>query len=63
MVGLYGLSQAYWMPSILRELHSIEIVADSFVYALVVAWLFFPRTRMVATSSVTHAPVGSASAA
>jgi len=63
LVGLYGLSQAYWMPSILRELHSIEIVADSFVYALVVAWLFFPRTRMVATSSVTHAPVGSASAA
>jgi len=45
MVGLYGLSQAYWMPSIMRVLHSVEITADSFAYAFVLTWLFFPRTH------------------
>lgn len=52
MVGLYGLSQATFLPTVLRVLHSLEITADSFVYALVLAWLFLPRERVVVTSSV-----------
>ena len=52
MVGLYGLSQASFMPPVLRVLHSLEIAADSFVYALILVWLFFPRERMGATSTV-----------
>jgi hypothetical protein len=39
-VGLYALLQAAWMPMILRVLHSIEITADSFVYALVLVLVF-----------------------
>jgi hypothetical protein len=41
--GLYGLLQAYWFPPVLRIAHSLEITADSFVYALVIAILFRPR--------------------
>ncbi len=51
MVGLYGLAQADSMPPVLRVTHSLEIAADSFVYALVLACLFFPRERVPATSS------------
>jgi hypothetical protein len=40
--GLYGLLQAYWFPPVLRVAHSLEITADSFVYALVVVMLLKP---------------------
>jgi hypothetical protein len=50
MVGLYGLSMASWMPTVLRVTHSVEITADSFAYALVLAFLFFPRKRAAASS-------------
>jgi hypothetical protein len=59
MVGLYGLSQASFMPPVLRVLHSLEIAADSFVYALVLVWLFFPRERMGAGSTVLGTTVSS----
>src|SRR6266550_3338577 len=59
MVGLYGLSQASFMPPVLRVLHSLEIAADSFVYALVLVWLFFPRERTGATSTVLGTAVSS----
>jgi hypothetical protein len=52
MVGLYGLSQASFMPPVLRVLHSLEIAADSFVYALILVWLFFPRERIGTASTV-----------
>jgi hypothetical protein len=52
MVGLYGLSQATFMPPVLRVLHSLEIAADSFVYALILVWLFFPRERIGTASTV-----------
>lgn len=39
-VGVYSLAQAYWFPSVLRVAHSIEITADSFAYATVLAILF-----------------------
>ena len=63
MVGLYGLSQASFMPPVLRVLHSLEIAADSFVYALVLGWLFFPRERMRAASTVLGTTVSSTSSA
>jgi len=62
MVGLYGLSQAYWMPAIMRVLHSVEIIFDSFAYALVLTWLFFPRTE-TADARLTPAHVTSATPA
>jgi hypothetical protein len=52
MVGLYGLAAAYWLPPILRVLHSLEITADSFAYAFVLVSLFVPRTRTAAVTSV-----------
>jgi hypothetical protein len=63
MVGLYGLSQANFMPPVLRVLHSFEIAADSFVYALVLVWLFFPRERIGAASTVLGTTVSSTSSA
>jgi len=59
MVGLYGLSQANFMPPTLRVIHSLEITADSFVYALVLAWLFFPPERIGAASTVQGTTVSS----
>jgi hypothetical protein len=58
MVGLYGLSQAYFMPSVLRVAHSLEIIADSFAYAFVLGWLFFPVTRTAAARE-TPVPISS----
>lgn len=43
MVGLYGLVGAYFLPTVLRVAHSLEITADSFVYALVLVMLFKRR--------------------
>jgi hypothetical protein len=63
MVGLYGLSQASFMPPVLRVLHSLEIAADSFVYALILVWLFFPRERIGAAATVLGTTVLSTSSA
>ena len=63
MVGLYGLSQAYWMPPIMRILHSIEITFDSFAYALVLTWLFFPKAQAAGSTGLTSVHVTSTSAA
>jgi len=59
MVGLYGLSQASFMPPVLRVLHSLEITADSFVYVLILVYLFFPRERIGAASTVLGTTVSS----
>lgn len=40
MVGVVGLLQASWFPTVLRVTHSIEITADSFAYAAVLVLLF-----------------------
>jgi hypothetical protein len=42
-VGLSGLIQAPFFPAVLRWTHGIEILADSFCYAWVLAGLFVPR--------------------
>jgi len=62
MVGLYGLSQAYWMPAIMRVLHSVEITFDSFAYAFVLTWLFFPGSQ-TADAKLTPAHIASTTAA
>lgn len=40
LVGLFGMIQAYWLAPVLQVLHSLEILADSVVYAGVLAFLF-----------------------
>ena len=40
LVGLLNLMQAVWLPATLRMTHSLEILADSFVYAWVLVMLF-----------------------
>ncbi len=45
MVGVHGLAEAYWLPTLLRVLHSIEITFDSFAYVAVLVWLFAPKAK------------------
>ena len=40
LVGLLNLMQAVWLPGSLRMVHTLEILADSFVYAWVLVMLF-----------------------
>jgi hypothetical protein len=40
LVGLLNLLQAIWLPATLRLVHTLEILADSFVYAWVLVMLF-----------------------
>ncbi|PWB69111.1 MAG: hypothetical protein C3F15_15640 [Holophagae bacterium] len=47
MVGLIGLAATTFFPPTLRVAHSIEILGDSVVYALVLVALLVPRTRAV----------------
>jgi len=39
-VGIFGLVQASFLPTVLRVTHSVEIAADSFAYAAVLTYLF-----------------------
>ena len=45
MVGVHGLVEAYWLPTLLRVLHSIEITFDSFAYVAVLTWLFAAKAK------------------
>jgi hypothetical protein len=45
MVGLVGLVQAHWWPISMRLVHSVEICADSFVYAWILVALLVPRSK------------------
>jgi hypothetical protein len=38
-VGLFGMLQAFWLPTAMRLVHGAEIAADSFVYAILLVWL------------------------
>ncbi|MCX5669922.1 MAG: hypothetical protein NTU94_01180 [Planctomycetota bacterium] len=40
-VGLFGMIQAHWLPAHIRAVHTVEILADSTVYALALAALLF----------------------
>jgi hypothetical protein len=58
VVGYFGLIQATFLPGILRIGHSLEITADSFVYAAVLVLLFAPRrvpTAAPVPASEVHA--------
>ena len=46
-VGIFGLVQATFMPGILRIVHSLEITADSFVYAGLLVLLFSTASKTV----------------
>lgn len=43
LVGFFGLLQASFLPQVLRVAHSLEIAADSFVYAAALVFLLLPR--------------------
>jgi len=47
MVGVAGLIESSWMPTTLRIVHSLEIVADSLVHAWVLVALFAPQASKV----------------
>lgn len=40
LVGGLNMMQAYWLPNILRQIHSLEILADELVYTAVLILLF-----------------------
>jgi hypothetical protein len=42
LVGLLAFIPAYWMPLSFRMVHSLEILADSFVYAWLLVFLLVP---------------------
>jgi hypothetical protein len=48
-VGIFGLVQATFMPGVLRIVHSLEITADSFVYAGLLVLLFSAGSKTVAS--------------
>jgi len=56
IVGIFGLSQATWLPTVLRIGHSIEITFDSFAYVALLVWLFAPQKQNMpaATPVNTH---------
>jgi hypothetical protein len=50
-VGIFGLAQAFWLPTVLRVAHSFEITADSFAYAAILALLFTSGVKASEPSS------------
>ena len=53
-VGVSGLIEAGWLPTAMRVVHSIEIIADSIVHALVLVALLVPKKKK---SEVELSPV------
>jgi len=63
-VGLGGLIQVTFFPAILRWTHGIEILADSMVYAWILALLFVPRTfRLKEPQPITDGQIAASPAA
>jgi hypothetical protein len=46
LVGGLSMLQAYWMPSALRIIHSLEILADEMVYSAILVALLISSNRM-----------------
>lgn len=57
LVGLFGLLQSSFLPSVLRVAHSLEIGADSFVYAAVLVFLLCPRLQPIPVFVHSRDPV------
>lgn len=59
--GLFGLLQSLGFPPVLRFAHSLEIGADSFVYAAVLVFLLVPRLepkpRAYSSTSGAHVSI------
>jgi hypothetical protein len=55
LVGLLNLMQAIRLPASLRLIHSLEILADSFVYALVLVMLFRRSDTASQRATLAHA--------
>lgn len=55
LVGLYGLLTGLWMPANLRLIHSLEIGADSFAYAFLLAWALRGPSKRTSTAAVQPA--------
>lgn len=53
LVGGMGMLEAYWLPAILRVVHSLEIFADEMVYAAALVWLL----RKPVVSAANAGPV------
>lgn len=56
LVGLLNLMQAVWLPATLRLTHTLEILADSSVYAWVLVMLY----RRSDTAAVQHTELAAA---
>jgi hypothetical protein len=54
-VGLLYMLAGTWLPPSMRAIHSLEILADSFVHAAVLVWLLgkvaMPQARSTTTNS------------
>jgi hypothetical protein len=57
MVGIHALAQAYWLPTTLRVMHSIEITCDSFAYIAVLVLLFAKKERETVSLPATATAV------
>jgi len=55
-VGIFGLTQATFMPATLRIVHSLEITADSFAYAGLLVLLFRAGSGVVASPAAVPLP-------
>lgn len=51
VVGVGGLVQVTFFPGMLRWVHILEIIADSLVYAWILALLFVARASKISRSS------------
>jgi hypothetical protein len=57
LVGLFGMSQSYWLAPTLQVLHNTEIFADSMVYALALALLLMRGDEANADQLHAHLPL------
>lgn len=55
LVGLYALITGIWLPGNLRLIHSLEIGADSFAYAFLLAWALRGPSKQTASAAVQPA--------
>jgi hypothetical protein len=59
LVGLLSMVQTYWFPWDLRPVHSLEILADSVVYAWVLGVLLVRGRGAAVGEGVAGSHVGS----
>ena len=55
-VGLYGMLQAYWLPTPMRLVHGTELLADSMAYAAALVLLLIGPATAASSQSSGSAP-------